>query len=513
MSGDYPPLITAMLDPAWYPHPVDHCELIETHISWVILTGKFAYKLKKPLDLGFLDFSSLEKRRHCCHEELRLNGRLAPAIYLEVVAIGGTPQAPRYGVEPAIEYAVRMRQFDGDAQLDRLLARDALSVTMIDTIATQVAHFHASIADQRPPDDLGSAAEVWQPMEQNFSQIRLHQPGLADDPRLTALEQWSRQRHRQLGGLLAQRREDGFIRECHGDMHLGNMVWIDAGPLIFDGIEFNPALRWIDVISEIAFVVMDLHQHGRAELGWRFLNGWLEASGDYAGLALLSFYLVYRAMVRAKIAAIRLGQLPAGATERVSVQQQLDHYLALAQGFTDTPAPRLLISHGLSGSGKSYLGMQLLQRLGGIRLRSDVERKRLFGLASRQRGDATLYATPATEQTYQQLAKLAEEVLTAGYTVLVDATFLDAGQRQRFRALARQQRCPFHILAFQASEATLRRRLTQRDRDASDADNTVLSRQLAGYRPLAADEQAEVIPIDSEQADPLAEALAALSRG
>jgi uncharacterized protein len=427
-----------------------------------------------------------------------------------VVAIGGTPLQPRYGEEPAIEYAVRMRQFDHTRQLDRLQRSGELDTAMIEAVARTVAAFHQGIAGRRPPPGLGSPEQVWQPMGQNFTQIRALVQ--APDPagRLDALQRWSEQRYRALHARLAARRQEGFVRECHGDMHLANMAWVDGAPLIFDGIEFNPALYWIDVYSEIAFVVMDLHQHGRSELAWRFLNTWLEESGDVAGLPLLDFYLVYRAMVRAKVAAIRLSQLSGDTAAYAEAQQALQRYLALAASFTHARQPRVLICHGLSGSGKTWLGMQLLERIGGIRLRSDVERKRLFGLDSRQRAEQDHYSQSATEQTYRHLAELASGIIDCGYTVLVDATFLDAAQRQRFRELARAKGCPFHILAFTAREAVLRQRLAQRRHDASDADEAVLSRQLAQYRPLGAEEQKEVLRIDSEQDAPLHEALSSL---
>lgn len=498
-----PTLIQAMLDVDFYPHPVSECHLIETHISWVILTGDYAYKIKKPIDLGFLDFSSLEKRHHYCEEELRLNRRLAPSIYLEVLSIGGSPKQPLFGATPSIEYAVRMRQFDPDRQLDHLLAQGRLDTSMLAAFAEKVASFHHQIALGESPSEYGTPAAVWQPMAQNFAQIRAHLAECPDDQRLSRLEQWSEQQYRQHEALLHERWQQGFVRECHGDMHLANMAWLKNEPLIFDGIEFNPALRWIDVISEVAFLVMDLHQHRRGDLAWHFLNIWLEHSGDYASLPLLHFYLVYRAMVRAKIAAIRLSQLHSQQADSDAARRELDTYLTLAEQFTQTQPARLLLCHGLSGSGKSHLGMHLLEQIGGVRLRSDVERKRLFGLAAQQRGGEGLYQHDATAQTYRRLLSLAETLLCHGYTVLVDATFLDPAQRVPFRQLAAKLDCGFFILSFQASETTLRQRLAQRTDDASDANNEVLSLQLANWQPLSATEQAETLFIDTEQSSPL----------
>ena len=507
----HPAMIKAMLNPGWYPHAVTDCRLIETHISWVILTGEYAYKLKKPLNLGFLDFSTLEKRHFCCVEELRLNRRLAPSIYLDLLSIGGSPEQPVYGSEPAIEYAVRMRQFDPASQLDRLLEDDQIDSSMIASFARKVASFHQQIARTDTFSQYGSPSQVWQPMLQNFIQIREHLPMLENDPQLLSVEQWSAQQYQQLDALLALRHAEGFIRECHGDMHLANMAWLDGEALIFDGIEFNPALRWIDVVSEVAFTVMDLHQHHRPDLAWRFLNNWLEYSGDFAGLPLLDLYLVYRAMVRTKIAAIRLSQLAHGQDEYANAHHELQHYLALATSFIRPHQPRLLLCHGLSGSGKTVLGMQLLEQIGGIQIRSDVERKRLFGLDPQQRGGEGLYQASATQQTYQHILTVADTLLNAGHTVLVDATFLDAAQRKPFRELTQERGIPFFILSFQASEDTLRARLAQRQGDASDANGAVLSRQIASFQPLGSEELDAVIPIATEQAKPLQHALEILA--
>lgn len=505
-----PPLIQAMLEPGFYPHPVEQCRLIETHISWIILTGAVAYKIKKPLNLGFLDFSSLEKRLHCCAEELRLNRRLAPTIYLEVVAIGGNEQQPIFAREPAIEYAVRMRQFDPDTQLDHLLAAKQLSAAMIDALARKVAGFHRDIAHGEAPPELGQPEQIWQPMAENFQQIRQHLPAMAADPRLTQLEQWSQRQYQQHHDRLLERRQQGFIRECHGDMHLANIAWQDGQPLIFDGIEFNPSLRWIDVMSEIAFLLMDLHHYQRADLAWRFLDGWLSESGDYDGLPLLHFYMVYRAMVRAKIAAIRLAQLSDDGPACQSLRQEFEDYLSLAQSFGQQQHPRLLICHGLSGSGKSVLGQQLLQQIGAVRLRSDVERKRLFGLQAGERGTQEMYGAEASRNTYQHLANLSQRLLMAGYTVLVDATFLDGNERRYFRVLAEEGGWPFYILHFSAAEETLLRRVAARSGDASDADTAILRRQLASYQPLDGTEQSVTLLIDSESDAPLRPVLAAL---
>ena len=256
-------LLPALQASAAYPHPVDAVRLIETHISYVLLTGRFAYKIKKAVNLGFLDFTGLAKRLFFCEEELRLNRRLAPDFYLEVVPIGGSPAAAHVGsaIRP-IEYAVKMREFPQSALLDRCLSEGRLLPGQIDLLADRVADFHGEAARAGASDEHGTPTAVWRPMNENFTQLRKVLPAVAGSALelalLDELEAWSRDEHVRLRRLLSARKYDGFVRECHGDLHLGNIAWSNGAPQIFDGIEFNANLRWIDVMSEVAFPIMDL---------------------------------------------------------------------------------------------------------------------------------------------------------------------------------------------------------------------------------------------------------------
>ncbi len=493
-------LIRSLRDPDCYDHPVDPVQVIETHISFVLLTGEYAYKLKKPLDLGFLDFSSLDKRLQACRDEVRLNRRLAPDIYLDVVPLTGTPSAPRInGSGDAFEYAVKMRQFPVDATLDRLDAAGGMSAQHVEAIATALARFHLEGCARAGEDSpWGSPDAIWRPVAQNFSQIAPHLDDPADRAQLDALQRWSEAEHARLAPLMTARKAEGFVRECHGDLHLGNLAWVDRQLRIFDCIEFNPELRWIDIQSEIAFCYMDLLQRGHAGWAWLFLNTWLERTGDYAGLALLRYYAVYRALVRAKVAAIRTGQTV--GPERDAALADMRMLLQLATMLV-RPAPlRLDITHGLSGSGKTTVTHQLMQTPGAIRLRSDVERKRLAGLDALEKSGSgigqDLYAVDATRRTYAHLAQLAGDLLDANWSVIVDATFTARWQRDLLRDVAHTHNVEFRILDFRVPIATLRERIVQRARagnDASEADLAVLQRQLDTEEPLDADEQAECI--------------------
>ena len=459
-------------------------ELIETHISWVLLAGDTAWKIKKPVSLGFLDFSTLEKRRHFCDEELRLNRRYASALYLGVVPITGTPQAPRLGgTGPAIEYALQMRRFAPRALLSEQLADGTLRPAHLDGLALHIAELHAGAAVAPADSPWGRPEEVTKEARDVLRRLREHGVDVAD------LQRWLDEQLPRLVPLWQQRRDSGRVRECHGDLHLRNAVVLAAGVSAFDGIEFDPALRWIDVCSDMAFMAMDLLAHGQPALAWRFVNAWLDASGDHASVPVLQFYLVYRALVRALVG--RLGA-PAPPPE-----PSADEYLALARRLAFTPPqPRLLVTHGLSGSGKTHLTQGLLEHAGALRLRSDVERKRLFGLtalqASASRVTGGIYGAQANERTYARLAELARDALRAGWPVIVDAACLRQRERAQMQALAASLGVPFTLLDCQAPPDTLRQRVRarqQRGGDASEADESVLEQQLRFDEPLTPAEQ------------------------
>ena len=499
--------IKHMMTPEVYDHPVGHIELIETHISWVILTGDFAYKIKKPVDFGFLDFSTLEKRHRYCEQELQLNRRLAPEIYLDVVAITGTQNKPRISAAgDAFEYAVKMRQFPQSAQLDNLLAAGELTPEHIDAIAQMVAKFHQTVEVADDSMDYGNKDMVYQPVEENFSQIKQHLDTDRYADKLETLDQWCRVEFSKLETVFENRKHAGYIRECHGDMHLRNLLWLDGRAIAFDCIEFNPALRWIDVLSEVAFLVMDLQDRKQPQLANRFLNRYLELTGDYPGLSVLPFYLSYRALVRAKVNTLRLQQTALSVAERESTIAEFESYLELAITYTQQPTPKLIIMRGLSASGKSTVSQQLLEKFSAIRIRSDVERKRLFNIASTDQStgsktsnkiDSGIYNAQASQQTYAKLAELASQIISAGYSVIVDAAFLQHAQRETFQTLAVQLAVPYLILEVTAPAETLRQRIRQRKFDVSDADLSVLEHQLLNWQALHQDEKSKAITVDT----------------
>ena len=502
-GNDAERMLDTLRNPRCYPHPVARVAMLETHISWVILTGRYAYKIKKPVNLGFLDFTTLAARRHYCEEELRLNRRLAPDLYLETVTITGSPQQPVIGGSgPGIEYAVKMREFPQSALLDSALVRGEVSTATIQALAHRIAAFHAALMPAVVTADAAAAAAL-APALDNFQRMLPLLEAPADIAALQAVRDWTQREHHARSGQFGERGPAGHVRECHGDLHLGNIALIDGEATPFDCIEFNPALRWMDVISEVAFPVMDLEAHGRRDLAYVFLNSYLEASGDYAGVAVLPFYLVYRAVVRAKIGLIRAGQHDTAGRQDSRALHAYPHYLALAASYAAPRRGAVIITHGLSGSGKTTLTQVLLAALGTVRIRSDIERKRLHGLDAlahtASAPGAGIYSPDATARTYAQLAQHSRNIAGAGYPVIVDATFLKHAQRAAFRVLAQELGVPFVIASLPAPPDVLRARVAARAAqggDASEAELAVLEAQIATHEALTADELSDAVTVD-----------------
>jgi len=484
-----------------FGHPVAALVLRETHISWVILTGKYAYKIKKPLNLGFLDFSTLAARRHFCEEEVRLNRRFAPEIYLSVVPVADTAAGPVIdGDGEVIDYAVRMRQFDDRALLAAIADRSGLDATLLRKLAHEMAEVHARLAAERPRSGPGTPAVFAGAMRQNFAQLDELQLPEALTGRLSRVAEWSERRYAELADRMRCRLRDGFVKDCHGDLHLGNIAVIDGEIRFFDCIEFDPAFRVMDTIAELAFTTMDLSARGLPEAAARLINDYLEYRPDHAGLALLDFYCCYYAVVRAKVNLLRYPEAPPiGDTLETA-----GHYLAQADGYAQPRLRFVVLMHGVSGSGKSTVAAELAVLTGAIRLRSDVVRKSLFGLApeasSASELASGLYSREATERTFAELLRLAGEALNAGFGVIVDATFLHADTRAPFARLAAEAGCRWRIVACEAEREVLETRLDERrcdEHNVSEADAEIMCRQLEQLQPFTDGERAAVWRVDT----------------
>lgn len=481
-------------------------EVIETHISWVLLTPNYAYKIKKAVDLGFLDFSALEKREYFCREELRLNRRLAPRYYMEVVSITGTCDQPTLSAPgTAFEFALKMRRFPPYQLLSTYCEGDeshAGSPGLFSTLAKLIADFHGDAGRAAATTTFGDPETVAGPANDNIESLHSQIKSASLRARLTAIKDWQTAWLHHNHNRITRRKHDGWIREGHGDLHFGNIAVTQQELIVFDCLEFDPALRWIDVCCDYSFLVMDCWHRGRRADAAIFLDRYFELTGDYEGAALLRFYVAYRALVRAKINAIRATQ-----TGEEAGWQESHQYIALADHVIHASQPVLILTCGVSGSGKSFLSKQLIAALSAPRVRSDVERKRLYETAVKSAPHSTdninLYSHEMTERTYAHLRECARHILSGGLSVIVDATFLQQSYRQQFQDLARTVGVSFVILHTAATLMTLENRIRERQArndDPSDADLEVLSRQLANWEPFTAVEQSCAIEINTDRA-------------
>lgn len=504
-----------------YAHPAGRVVRIETHISVVYLAGRYAYKLMKPVDFGFVNFVRLDARRRCCEAEIRLNAPFAGSIYCDIGELvfdgrrcrlrrGGRRHARSTARETieVVDYAVRMRRFDQRMLFSSLLADGALCAADIDAAATKLAdsHRHARRAGRgprAPAARLGSASLLREQVLGALAPLEAD-PRTAEALRSSVLRPICESEFARLAPHLEARRENGFVRACHGDLHLDNIVRHGRHALMFDCIEFSEELRWIDVTCDLAFLLMDLRARGHEGHAHRLLNRYLEATGDYGGLAALRLYIVYRALVRALVVLLKAG--PPDRTDAIARTDDVSRYLTLAAKEARVireRSPWLLLCHGFSGSGKSVASRALADLSGAIRVSSDLERKRPepFAAPALESLPASAYTHTALDAHYERLVAQVRDVLDAGYTALVDATFLKATHRARFAALARELNRPLLILNFCAPEVRLVERVNARargPRDASDAGTDVLAAQLAQADPLDAQERQRTVDLDTD---------------
>ncbi len=488
-GGTSPILIERLLTAQVYPHEVLEIELLETHISWVILTGVYAYKIKKPVDFGFVDYSTLTRRKRYCDLEIQLNQRFAAELYLGVVPISEAGQRLRVGdvdSEPGdgptqriLEYAVKMRQFPQDAIVAARLEHPDLTSDSVADFGHRLAQFHHALEPASANLVHAEPRHVLDDVQDNFTVVERFSLPESGRRMLADVARWTARQRARMASRFSHRLAIGKVRQCHGDLHLKNMIQLDGQIHAFDGIEFNEYFQWIDVLSELAFPVMDFIARGRPDLGWRLLNAWLEAAGDYLDLDVLRFYLVYRAMVRMKVSL--LNDESAGIDDAaVANQSGWEKYLRTAQFFASGMQPGLTIMHGFSGSGKSTMALNLIESGGGIRIRTDVERHRRFAVTPR--GDK--YSAQFTDRVYHRAHRLAASGIRAGFPVIVDGTFLTAAHRHLFARLAAEHRLDFQIIDCQAPYDELCQRIRRRHADPSEATVSVLEKQMREHDPL-----------------------------
>jgi len=517
-----PLTLARLLEPAAYPHPVDSVELVTTPISWVLLAGEYAYKIKRPVRYPFVDLTSLERRRFLCQEELRLNQRFAPALYLDVCRVIEANGAPRIEVSDSVgatdlgsdaqmilDYAVRMRRFSRDEELDRLLDSRRIEPHELEAFGYELAQMHARLPAAPAVSSRGRPEEIRAQLLRNLLECADAARVFESSGEIMALRDPLQAGLAAVASWMAVRRNSGRIRECHGDLHSRNIVRARGRLVAFDCLEYEPALRWIDTADELAFLTSDLQARARPLHAHALRSGYLAESGDYHACRGLALYEAHRALVRAKVAALSAAQTEeAGARE--ALQQEHFRLVTFAAGALASKTPRLILMSGLSGSGKTWLARQLAERLAAVHIRSDVERKRRVGLrqsASSQSGlGEDLYAAEASAAVYDDLARAAEDVMSGGIPAIVDATFLQRAQRGRFAQLATECDAPLRLILCEAPEPVLRARIIERSRvrhDASEADLGVLAWQQARAESATADEGIEVIRVDTARPDAL----------
>lgn len=468
----------------------ENAMLVETHLSWVLVGPQYSHKLKKALRTPFADQSTRQRRQRACEEELRLNRRLAPGLYEAVVPVTGSSHAPAWGGDGRVlDHAVRMRSFDASGLWETRATRGTLATTDIDELVASLLPFHRRAAVAIAGSEFGAPAAMRAIVRQNLTELA--EAGV-DAATLSDLNAWEARAFAAAEPRMHERLARGRVRECHGDLHLGNVTRFEGRTTAFDGIEFAPALRWMDVMGDVAFMAMDLHAHGLPGLAHRFVNACLEAGDDHDGLPVLDYQCVHRALVRAKVALLRAAQRDAGG--QAADDAQARRYLATARTLATPRQPRLWFTHGCSGSGKSTFTQQWLETQGALRFRSDVERRRLAAQSGPSR-----YAAAVSEATYARLRQLSRRALLDGHSVIVDATFLRRTERDALRRLAADLAVPCQLIDF-ASGADLplmQRRVLERairGGDASEADLEVLQQQLQQIEPLEPEERALALP-------------------
>jgi len=471
------------MEPDFYPHETRDIGLIQTHISWVILTGDYAYKVKKPVDFGFLDFTGLEQRKFFCERELDLNRRFSPELYLEVLPISsqGDRSFQLGTTGNIVDYCLKLAQFPQDDLLDKRLETGRFEPRWMDGLAKTVADFHTRIADISTRGKFGGVASIRTRIEANLTvaehcSLKIRDPGL-----IQTIRSFCDGMLHRFGGVIEQRRQEGFVRSCHGDLHLRNIVLVNGRPHLFDCIEFNDEFRMIDVMNDVAFLVMDCDSRKRPDLGLRFISRYLERTGDYSGLRLMPLYLAYRACVRGKVACLLADDPGLDSQTKTLQMREAASYFSLAGQYAEFCTPALFVIGGLSGSGKSHLALQALSHIPAIIIRSDATRKRL----ATQYPDEPLYGKGMDILCYEAMFEAAETTLKAGFTVILDATFLRQADRDRARGIAKTAGAPIRIYWLDMGEKLLRERIRKRMQagtDVSDADLEVLRSQLAAYQ-------------------------------
>lgn len=492
-----PPVIEQMLLPEFYPHPVtEPIQLLQTHISFVLLTGDYAYKVKKPMNFGFLDFSTLEKRKYFCQEELRLNRRLAPDLYLSVLSIvekDGKYSFDQTGEEPPVEYAILMPEFAQEDLLIEMFNSGRLTAEHVKQIGEQLADFHQTALTNDHVNSFGTMESVRSVANDNYASTEKYVGIAQTEEQLAQTRAYTDKFFAENVALFSDRIAKGKVRECHGDVHLKNICLYQYQIQIFDCIEFNEPFRNSDVLYDAAFLLMDLQFRGRRDLANIFLNTYLERTGDYEGVVLLPLHCSMRAYIRAKVTSFLLDDPNIPADVKANAQTEASAYYKLAWEYTQPNQGKLIIMSGVSGSGKSTTAKAIASQQDAIYLRSDAIRKQIAGIDLMQRGGDHIYTPEMTAKTYTRLAELGALLASKGFTVILDAKYDRLSLRSQAIAAAQSQNIPVEIIYCSAPVEILEQRLRDRaaaNSDIADATVELLTSQLDAFEDFTTEELA-----------------------
>jgi aminoglycoside phosphotransferase family enzyme/predicted kinase len=496
-----PVLIEQMLQPGFYPHLVtEPIQLLQTHGSYVLLTGDYVYKIKKPVNFGFLDYSTLAKRQHFCQEELRLNQRGAGELYLEVLPVTLTGEKYHFGeTGEVVEYVLKMRQFPQEALFSSLFEQGKLNEQLLEDLGRVVAQYHAKAEINDHIRSFGEVAQIRVAFDENYQQTEKYIGKAQTQIQLEETKAYTDRFFSECAELFQSRIANNFVRECHGDLHLRNIALWQDKILLFDCIEFNEPFRFVDVMYDVAFTVMDLEARGIKDLANVFLNSYLEETGDWEGVQILPLYLSRQAYVRAKVTSFLLDDPSVPATVKEEAAKTAAGYYQQAWEYTKPRQGRLILMSGLSGSGKSTTARYLARRFNGIHLRSDAVRKHLAGIPLLERGGAEIYTKEMTQKTYDRLLALGITLAQEGWTVILDAKYDRQNFRQEAIVQATKHQLPLQIIQCTAPLEVLEQRLVNRRGDIADATADLLASQLKQAEPFTEKEQPFVKILDTTQ--------------
>jgi len=468
-----PELVKALLEPEAYPEATGKIELAQTQMSFVFLTDQFVYKVKKAVDLGYLDYTTLDKRYFFCQKEVELNRRLCPEIYLGVVPVARDGGAIRIGGSgETIEYAVKMRRLPQEKMMNVLLADDGVSVEMIAGVAQKLAAFHKEAETSAEISSFGQIKAITRNTDENFDQTEKYIGRTISKDNYQRIKDYTESFVEKHAPLFNKRIKEGRIRDCHGDLHAAHICFSD-GICIYDCIEFNDRFRYCDIASEMAFLAMDLDHYGRADLSRSLVKAYVAESGDNELLELLGFYKGYRAYVRGKVEGFKLDDPYISKVEKEKTQEVAASYFDLARSYTRAK-PVLFITVGLVGTGKSTLAQALAKRLGLVVISSDITRKQLVDVPLTEHRfdefDGGIYSAELSRQTYDNMFSGAGDILSDGGSVILDASFIRADERLKAKRLAEEAGADFFIIECQLDEENIKKRLEGRLERGSVSD-------------------------------------------